>query len=156
MVSSTNMLLKGKKSPSGLKSLKVNYKIYSLKFRKKSVHFKQKKNLACLPVYFDILHNLDSQISVYKADNCFKFVKENTQMYELSYFKKKIRLKFDQIKLEVSYRISKVRNRSKYVSMQIHPNKTFLLHPVFTINSKIFPNSSYFSILERKILRSLK
>ena len=54
-----------------------------------------------LPVYFDILHNLDSRISVYKLDNCFKFVKENTQMYELSYFKKKIRLKFDQIKLEV-------------------------------------------------------
>ena len=94
--------------------------------------------------------------TVYKPDNCFKFVKENTQMYELSYFKKKIRLKFDQIKLEVSYRISKVRNRSKYVSMQIHPNKTFLLHPVFTIISKIFPNSNYFSILERKILRSLK
>ena len=61
-----------------------------------------------LPVYFDILYNLDSRISVYKPDNCFKFVKENIQMYELSYLKKKIRLKFDHIKLQVSYRISKV------------------------------------------------
>ena len=58
-------------------------------------------------------------------------------MYELSYFKKKIRLKFDQIKLQV------IDLGSHGLNLQIHTDKTFLLHPVFTINSKIFPKSNF-------------
>ena len=50
-----------------------------------------------LPVYFDILHNLDNRISIYKPDNCFKYVKKINVIESYSMTLKKI-LKFTNLK----------------------------------------------------------